>query len=230
VLDIRALHHVRPAVASGLLLVALPALAGAAPFAWSVPSGIETWSTGHVHTVLWSGGPASPVNIHLIQLPANVIAQTVVLGDVNDGERVFRLSASLAPGTYQMYIEDTAQTEWAYGPQFHVAVTEPCVAPCTGGALGAPALVCGQTQAEAEALAIALAQSQIGCGMAGSVDPNSIEIETTLLAVGAYPCPAGYGGAYAVEASAVWCCCLPPVGTQDTPWTGVKSLYRDRRD
>ncbi len=223
--DIAALHRIRPILATALLLAVIPAAAGAQPFAWSVPSGTETWSIGHVHTVLWSGGPASQVNLHLIAVPANVVAQTVVVNDVNDGERVFRLSASLAPGTYVMYIEDTAQTTWTYGPEFQIAASDSCVSPCTGGALGAPALVCGQTQAQAEALAIGLAQSQIGCGMAGNVDPNSIAIETTLLAVGAYPCPSGYSGAYAVEASALWCCCPEPVGTQSTPWSRVKMIF-----
>lgn len=225
--DIRALHRIRPVVATGLLLAVLPAAASAVPFTWSVPSGIETWSTEHVHTVLWSGGPASPVNVYLIQVPSNLTAQTVTLNDSNDGEAMFRLSASLAPGTYKLYIEDTAQTTSAYGPEFHVSVSEPCVSPCTGGALGAPAVVCGQTQAEAEALALALAQSQISCGMAGNVDPNSIQIETTLLSVGAFPCPAGYGGAYAVEASAIWCCCQEPVGLHPAPWSRVKALYRE---
>lgn len=195
-----------------------------------MPSGIESWSTEHVHTVLWSGGPASPVNLYLIQQPINVVAQIAVLGDVNDGAAQFRLSATLAPGTYQMYIEDTAQTTWTYGPRFHIAVSTPCTVPCTGGALGAPVVVCGQTQAEAEALAIALAQSHVACGMAGDVDLNSIQIETTVLNVGAYPCPAGYSGAYAVEASAIWCCCPRPVRTQPAPWSRVKSLYRELGD
>ncbi len=228
--NIEALHRFRSALATLLLLVVVPGAASAAPFAWSVPSGVETWSTEHVHTVLWSGGPASPINIYLIQLPMNVVAQTVALNDTNDGERQFRLSATLAPGTYQLYIEDTAQTTWTYGFQFHIQVSDPCISPCTSGALGSPALVCGQTQAEAEALAIALAQSQIACGMAGDIDPNSIRIETTLLNVGGFACPSGYGGAYAVEASAIWCCCPRPVDVQPMPWSRVKSLYRELGD
>lgn len=228
--NIRGLHRIRPVAAAALALVAIPAMAFAAPFGWSVPSGIETWGTGHVHTVLWTGGPAGNVNIYLILLPANVVAQTVTINHANDGAVQFRLSATLSPGTYQLYIEDTVPTTWTYGPEFHVRVTEPCVSPCVSGALGSPALVCGQTQAEAEALAIALAQSEIACGMAGDLDPNSIDIETTLLNVGGFACPSGYGGAYAVEASALWCCCPRPVGVQPAPWSRVKTLYRDPRN
>jgi len=231
VFDVHALQRIRSVVVAAFLLTAVPLTAGAQPFAWSVPTGTETWSTGHVHTVLWSGGPATLVNVYLIHIPANVVAQIVVLSASNDGETVFRLSNALAAGTYQMYIEDTAQTTWTYGPQFQVRNSEPCVSTCTQGATGSPALVCGQTQAQAESLAIALVQSQINCGMAGNLDPNSIAIETTLLAVGAYPCPPGYTGAYAVEASAIWCCCQQPVVTTPMPWSRVKLLpYQDLGD
>jgi hypothetical protein len=225
--DSFARHHARLVSMTMFVLAVLPGLALAQPFAWSIPSGVESWSTGHVHTILWTGGPASNVNIYLIQQPMNVVAQVVVTNDVNDGERQMRLAATLTPGTYQFYIEDTAQTTWTYGPQFHIATNPDCVPPCTGGALGAPALVCGQTQAQAEALATALAQSYIACGMAGDLDLGSVQIETTLLSVGAFPCPSGYSGAYAVEASAIWCCCPRPVNVQPSPWSLVKSLYGD---
>jgi hypothetical protein len=212
-----------------LLLALVPAAAGAGvPFTWSVPAGGETWTTGHVHTILWSGGPASPVNIYLIG-PGNVVAQVITTGAVNDGEYVFRLAAGLTPGTYQIYIEDNTPTEWTYGPSFTIQTSGSleCDSRCTSGGTGAPALVCGQTQAQAEALAIALVQSYVACGMAGNVDPGSVEIETTLLAVGAFNCPPGYSGAYAVEASGLWCCCPEPVSDQPQPWSHVKSLYRD---
>jgi hypothetical protein len=183
-----------------------------------------------VHTILWSGGPAAPVNIYLIHQPTNTVAQVVTLNDVNDGQMVFRLSGTLVPGTYQLYIEDVGPTTWAYGPQFHVESIPGCVEPCVSFATGAPEVVCGQTQAEAEALAIALVQSHMTCGMSGTIDPNSIDIETTLLAVGAFPCPSGYSGAYAVEVSAQWCCCQRPVGAEVAPWSRVKSLYSDARE
>lgn len=227
--DTRDLPSIRLVVFAALLLVAIPPTASAQPFTWSIPSGTETWTTGHVHTILWSGGPAANVNIHLIEQPFNTIAQTVTLNASNDGEAVFRL-ALLAAGTYQMYIEDTAQTTWAYGPYFQVLASEPCVSPCTGGATGAPALVCGQTQAEAESLATALVQSYVACGMAGTIDPNSIQIETTLLAVGGYSCPSGYSGAYAVEASGTWCCCHQPVPVSPVSWSRVKLVNRYRGD
>jgi len=225
VLDIRDLFT-RLVCLAVLLLAMIPVSASAQPFSWSIPSGTETGSTEHVHTILWSGGPALPVNIHLIHQPSNTIAQTVVTGTFNDGEYVFRLSTSLAPGTYQMYIEDAVQSTWAYGPLFHIQVSEPCISPCKGGATGAPVLVCGQTQAEAESLAVVAVQPAIQCGMAGILDTNSIQIETTLLAVGAYPCPAGYSGAYAVEASAIWCCCQQPTPVVPVSWSRVKLLNR----
>lgn len=226
--DTRALLRLRPAVLAFLLLVAIPLTASAQPFSWSIPSGVETWSTDHVHTVLWSGGPAAPVNIYLVALPANVVVQAVTISASNDGEAVFRLSDTLVPGTYQLYIEDNIPTTWTYGPEFQIRASEPCISPCTQGATGSPALVCGQTQAQAESLAIALVQSQIACGMAGTVDLNSIQIETTLLAVGAFNCPSGYTGAYAVEASGIWCCCHEPLPVTPVSWSDVKLLNRYR--
>jgi len=229
VLDIRVLRRFR-SIWFAFSVLLLPAASHAVPFSWTIPSGTETWGTGHVHTILWSGGPAAQVNIYLIHQPSNTVAQTVTLNDVNDGEMFFRLSGTLVPGTYQLYIEDVGPTTWTYGPQFHIETVPSCVAPCVSFATGAPAIVCGQTQADAEALAIALVQSQLNCGMSGTIDPNSIDIETTLLAVGAFPCPSGYSGAYAVEASAQWCCCPRPVESEVAPWSQVKSLYRDPRD
>lgn len=226
-LDIRVPRCVRSVVAAALLVAALPLAANAAPFSWAIPSGVETWSTDHVHTILWSGGPAGSVNIYLINVSLNMSLQTVVLNSPNDGEAAFRLGNSLPPGTYLFYIEDTAVTTWTYGPQFEIQATPACVSPCTQGAFGAPLVVCGQTQAEAESLAIALAEMHIACGMAGTVDPATISIETTLLAVGGFNCPAGYTGAYAVEVSAVWCCCQQPVLTLPSSWSQVKAMYRD---
>ncbi|HEX7880329.1 MAG TPA: hypothetical protein VF720_13020 [Candidatus Eisenbacteria bacterium] len=223
----RASHVVRTILTAVTLAAVAPAIALAVPYTWAVPMGGETWGTGHVHTLLWSGGPANPTNIYLIHVPSNTVAQVVALNTVNDGEVQFRLNSGLAPGPYLFYIEDNIPTEWTYGPEIQIRETPACIAPCTQGSFGAPLTVCGQTQAEAESLAIALAQSHISCGMAGNVVPGSVSIETTLINVGGYPCPAPYGGAYAVEVSAVWCCCHEPTDVEGRTWSGIKVLLRD---
>jgi hypothetical protein len=223
----RARHLACTAIATALFLATLPLAAQAQPFGWLLPMGGESWSTDHVHTVRWNGGPAMPVNLYLVNVPMNTVEQTIALGETNDGEYVFRINSTVPPGTYTIYIEDVVPQSWAYSPQFHIQPTPPCVSPCTQGAFGSPLLVCGQTQAEAESLAVALAQSHIQCGMAGNVVPGSVSIETTLVNVGPYNCPPGYGGAYAVEVSAVWCCCHEPTGIEGRTWSGIKALYRD---
>jgi hypothetical protein len=210
-----------------LVLAAAPARSEAQPFTLTLPAGGETWTAGTSHTLYWTGGsPTWSVNMAFIDVTNAVVYQYFNLNGPNNGETVFTLPAGLPAGTYQFYIEEVNDSTWTYGPQFTIQEGPDCGSTCTAIGTAPPSVVCGQTQAEAESLATALATSNLVCQSGMILDQSSIMVDVTLLAIGAFPCPGGYSGAYAVEASAVACCCELPVPVELGTWGRIKSILR----
>src|SRR5205823_5622719 len=80
--------------------------ASAQPFTWLLPSGGETWTAGTTHTVEWSGGPASTVNVYIDRLSPFQVADVVGNGLPNTGFAYWTIPSGLTPGAYQVYVED----------------------------------------------------------------------------------------------------------------------------
>jgi hypothetical protein len=211
-----------------LLTAATSTVSSAQPFTLTLPAGGETWTAGTTHTLYWTGGnPTWNVNLVFIDVTNSVVYEYFNLNSANTGEAVYTLPASLPTGTYQFYIEEVNDSTWTYGPIFTIVAGPDCGSNCQVIGTAPPSLVCGQTQAEAESLATALARSNLVCNSGYILDQSSIVVDVTLLAVGSFNCPSGYSGAYAVEASAVACCCSLPVPTETGTWSRIKSLIRE---
>jgi hypothetical protein len=214
--------------AAVLLTAATSTRSHAQPFALTLPAGGETWTAGTSHTLYWSGGnPTWNVNLALIDVTNNLTVQFFNMNGLNNGETVYTLPANLPSGTYSFYIEEVAFATWTYGPSFTIQAGPDCGSNCQVIGTAPPSLVCGATQAIAESLATALAKSNLVCTVGNVLDLSSVMVDVTLLSVGAFNCPVGYTGAYAVEASAVACCCALPVPTQQGTWGKIKSLMHD---
>lgn len=211
-----------------LLLAAAPA--AAQPFNWLLPAGGETWTAGTTHTVEWSGGPASNVDLLLISLSPYQVWGPIAINVPNSGAYSWPIPANVPPGPYQVYVGDTGTpTVWAYSQSITIQAAPTCGANCVLTSVAMPffdppAGVCGQTQAEASGFATAWAQSNFACPNGYTLDQGSMVIDVTFLPVGV--CLAGYSGPFVAEASAVACCCADPAPVPRSTWGRVKSRYR----
>jgi hypothetical protein len=215
-----------------LFLAACPPGTSAAALQWTLPVGGETWTAGTTHTVEWSGGvPSWSVNVQVIRLIPFQVAGAVALGTSNDGFASWTIPAGLAPGVYQLYVEEVGLNDYTYGPEFTVATTPPCATGCTAVAVAMPVFeppagACGPDDASAMAAAQAYSLQQLATACPGgtTLDPASIVTDVTILPVGV--CLPGYGGPVVAEASSVACCCAIPTPATERTWGRLKSAYR----
>ena len=203
--------------------------AGAQAFNWLLPAGGEVWTAGTTHTVEWSGGPASNVNVILISLVPYQTIGAFAVNVPNNGAVSWNIPSNLAPGGYQVVVEDVAVTTWLYSQTFTVQAAPQCGVNCSLVSVAMPffnppAGACGSTAALAAANAQSWAQSNFACPNGYTLDPSSMVIDVTFLPVGT--CLVGYTGAYVAEASAVACCCADPTSTRRSTWGRIKSVYR----
>jgi len=222
-------RHLRIALLCSALLAATVVPAAAQTFTWTLPAGGETWTAATTHTVEWSGGPASNCNVWLIQISPPQAIGIFAPNVPNNGATSWTIPANLATGSYQLYIEDTIQSTWTYGPIFTVNAAPACAPNCVLTSVAMPFFnppegVCGTTAAQASGFAQSWAQSHFACPSGYTLDQSSMVIDVTFLPVGV--CLAGYGGAFIAEASAVACCCAEPTQTKRSTWGRIKSIYR----
>lgn len=215
------------------LLLACPALARAQAFTWQVPAGGETWTKGTTHTVVWSGGPVSVnTNVQVISLSPYQVAGTIALNHPYSLPASWTIPAGLAPGSYQLYVEDVTTSTWAYSATFTIQNQPPCATGCLPFAIarewwsGYPATSCGTDAATALNNAQSWMSTQLAgaCAQGFTLDPSSVIAEYTYLPVGS--CYAGQFGAFQVEATAVGCCCSAATDATRRTWGTLKLRYR----
>lgn len=209
-------------------LLIVPALARA--FTFQVPAGGETWTAGTTHTIEWTGTPGGNVNIQVIDFNTASVVGNVTLNAPNAFVASWNLPPTLPPGQYQLYIEDVPVTTWSYGPVFTVRAMPPCAVGCTVVTV-APTYYGAYpgTQCSTDSgVALASAQSWLGAQLAtlctGVVDPSSVLADYTYLPSAA--CEVGQFGPYAVEATAVACCCAGATPAERRTWGRLKTIYR----
>jgi len=228
-----ARHVLSRSLLAGVLLLTLPLLpraSAAQPFGWLLPQGGEVWTAGTTHSVEWTGGNAGwLVNVSIISLVPFQVADVVAVNTANDGYASWTIPANLAPGAYQLYVEEVSQSTYTYSPTFTVQAPPDCGPECTlisasMPVFEPPAGACGQTAADAEAAADAYVRSRLVCQVGYILDVGSIVVDVTVLPVGV--CLSGYSGAVVAEASAVACCCPLPLPAIESTWGHLKSLHR----
>lgn len=221
-----------PAVSLFAVLALTGALAPAAfAFTWLLPAGGETWTAGTTHKVEWSGGPAANVNVSVIRLVPFQVAGSIAANVPNAGYETWAIPPTLTPGSYQLYVEDTAVSEYTYGPTFTIQAAPQCGEDCTLVAYsvsnyGYPSGMCDTTPGGALTAAqnYVLSNLSSACPGGSAIDPSSIVVDATILPFGV--CFVGYSGQYIAEASAVACCCPQATPSEASTWGGVKATYR----
>jgi hypothetical protein len=104
------------------------------PFVFLSPVADETIEVGSIVKISWSGGPPLPqhVVLSLVNINKWTVVGTGIPPYVNNSSiglfeytvptNFFQLSAAGSPtDSFQFYIQDVAQTTWAYGP--HISIT-----------------------------------------------------------------------------------------------------------
>jgi hypothetical protein len=210
------------------LLLLVPALAQA--FNWLVPAGGETWTAGTTHTVEWAGTPGGNVNIQVIDFNTASVVGNVTLGAPNAFVASWSLPPSLPPGPYQLYIEDVPTSTWSYSAVFTVRAVPPCAVGCTYVTVvptyyGAyPGTQCSTNANVANGLAQVWVADQLANLCTGVIDPTSVMADYTYLPSAV--CEVGQFGPYAVEASAIACCCAGATPAERRTWGRLKTIYR----
>jgi hypothetical protein len=106
-----------------VLAVSQRALAsGDAVAAYTVVAPVSGWqvTAGSTIAVLWTGPGTSNVEVALIDVNAWTTAATIATNTTDDGQEIWTIPCDLAPGTYLIYVENMAVTDWTYGSEFEI--------------------------------------------------------------------------------------------------------------
>jgi hypothetical protein len=78
-------------------------------------------AAGSTLPVTWtSANTSSNVEIVLAEVATWTTAATIATNTTDDGVEMWTFPCDLAPGTYLIYIENMAGTDWTYGPEFEI--------------------------------------------------------------------------------------------------------------
>jgi hypothetical protein len=112
------------ATCAGMVLaVSQRALAsGDAAAAYTVLAPVSGWqvTAGSTIAVLWTGPGTSNLEIALVDVNAWTTAATIATNTTDDGQELWTIPCSVPAGTYLIYVENMAITDWTYGTEFEI--------------------------------------------------------------------------------------------------------------
>lgn len=107
-----------------VLAVSQRALASAEAVAnYVVTAPVSGWqvAAGSTLPVTWtSASNIGNVEVALVEVGPWTTAATITTNSTDDGVEMFTFPCDLTPGTYLIYVENMAGTDWTYGPEFEI--------------------------------------------------------------------------------------------------------------